>query len=368
MVGLGNADNTTDLLKPVSTATQTALNLKAALASPSFSGIPLAPTAVAGTNTTQVATTAFVTNSNNLKANLASPNFTGTVTAPTFIGALTGNASTVTTNANLTGEVTSVGNAATLTNSAVIGKVLAGYVSGAGTVSATDNILQAIQKLNGNIAAGSGAVTNVSSANTDISIATGTTTPVLSLNSGSGANQIAKRDGSGNLSAATFTGALAGNATSATTAGTVTTNANLAGDVTSVGNTTTLANTIAGAKTFTTSIYIGDGVNTDPVKLWVNGKIKTRAIKVDPLNWPDYVFSKNYDLPKLSDIENFIVKNKHLPEVPSAMEVGKEGVDLGKMNEVLLRKIEELTLYLIDQNKRLEKQQSEIDLLKLKVK
>lgn len=60
-VGLGNADNTSDLNKPVSTATQTALNLKADLASPTFTGVPAAPTAAPGTNTTQVATTAFVT-------------------------------------------------------------------------------------------------------------------------------------------------------------------------------------------------------------------------------------------------------------------------------------------------------------------
>jgi hypothetical protein len=63
---------------------------------------------------------------------------------------ITGNAATVTTNANLTGDVTSVGNATTLTNAAVIAKVLTGYTSGAGTVAATDTILQAIQKLNGN--------------------------------------------------------------------------------------------------------------------------------------------------------------------------------------------------------------------------
>jgi len=78
--------------------------------------------------------------------------FPGTVTAPTFVGALTGNAATVTTNANLTGDVTSVGNATTLTNAPVIAKVLTGYVSGAGTVAATDSILQAFQKLNGNVA------------------------------------------------------------------------------------------------------------------------------------------------------------------------------------------------------------------------
>ena len=68
----------------------------------------------------------------------------------TIVGSISGNAATVTTNANLTGEVTSVGNAATLLNSAVIGKVLTGYVSGAGTVAATDSILQAFQKINGN--------------------------------------------------------------------------------------------------------------------------------------------------------------------------------------------------------------------------
>jgi hypothetical protein len=101
----------------------------------------------------------------------------GTVTAGSFVGNLvngsatltnltvnnpiggniTGNAATVTTNANLTGEVTSNGNAATLDNDAVISKVLNGYTSAAGTITATDNIVQAIGKLNGNIAASSNA-------------------------------------------------------------------------------------------------------------------------------------------------------------------------------------------------------------------
>jgi hypothetical protein len=72
-------------------------------------------------------------------------NLTGGVTS-------VGNAATVVTNANLTGDITSVGNATTLTNAPVIAKVLTGYVSGAGTVSATDSILAAIQKLNGNTA------------------------------------------------------------------------------------------------------------------------------------------------------------------------------------------------------------------------
>jgi hypothetical protein len=93
-------------------------------------------------------------------------------------------AGTVTTNANLTGEATSVGNAATLTNSAVIGKVLTGYTSGAGTVAATDTILQAIQKLNGNTAAVPGTVTSVSVVTNNGfagTVATATSTPAITL-------------------------------------------------------------------------------------------------------------------------------------------------------------------------------------------
>jgi hypothetical protein len=86
-VGLGNVDNTSDANKPVSTATQTALNLKADLASPTFTGTPAAPTAVAATSTTQLATTAFVTTADNLKANIASPTFTGVPAAPTAAAA-----------------------------------------------------------------------------------------------------------------------------------------------------------------------------------------------------------------------------------------------------------------------------------------
>lgn len=82
-VGLGNVDNTSDVNKPISTLQQTAINLKADLASPTFTGVPAAPTAAAATSTTQLATTAFVTTADNLKANLASPAFTGVPTAPT---------------------------------------------------------------------------------------------------------------------------------------------------------------------------------------------------------------------------------------------------------------------------------------------
>ena len=103
----------------------------------------------------------FATSPTLVTPNLGTPsavvltNATGTASALNIGGnaATATLASTVTTNADLTGEVTSTGNATTLTNAAVIGKVLTGYTAGAGTVAATDNILQAIQKVDGNVAA-----------------------------------------------------------------------------------------------------------------------------------------------------------------------------------------------------------------------
>ena len=100
----------------------------------------------AATVITNANLTGGVTSVGNAATVVTNANLTGGVTS-------IGNAATVVTNANLTGEATSVGNAVTLTNSAVIGKVITGYVSGAGAVSATDTLLQAIQKLNGNTAA-----------------------------------------------------------------------------------------------------------------------------------------------------------------------------------------------------------------------
>ena len=106
--------------------------------------------------------TGMVTSVGNASTVVTNANLTGMVTS-------VGNATTVVTNANLTGECTSSGNVTTLTNSAVIGKVLTGYVSGAGTVAATDTILQAIQKLNANNAVNAnltGMVTSVGNAST----------------------------------------------------------------------------------------------------------------------------------------------------------------------------------------------------------
>lgn len=112
---------------------------------------------------------------------------------------------------------------------------------------------------------------------------------------------------------------------------------------------------------------IGIGTeNTGASKLAVNGSIRAKEIKVEASPWPDYVFDASYKLPDLKVTEQFIKANKHLPEIPSASEVEKDGINLGEMNAKLLRKIEELTLYMIELNKKVEIQQQEIIKLKNK--
>lgn len=109
-------------------------------------------------------------------------------------------------------------------------------------------------------------------------------------------------------------------------------------------------------------------VNDAAYKLFVEGSIRTRKVRVDAITWPDYVFQPSYNLRSLKEVEQFIQKNSHLPDVPSAAVVEKEGVDLGDNQAVLLRKIEELTLYIIEQNKRLEEQEKRIRQLEQKGK
>jgi hypothetical protein len=104
---------------------------------------------------------------------------------------------------------------------------------------------------------------------------------------------------------------------------------------------------------------VGIGTCTPEEKLSVNGKIRAKEIKVETANWPDYVFSSSYQLPDLQATEQFIKDNKHLPEIPSAAEVEKAGLSLGEMNAKLLKKIEELTLHLIEQNKQLKTMQAD---------
>ena len=97
----------------------------------------------------------------------------------------------------------------------------------------------------------------------------------------------------------------------------------------------------------------GIGVNTSYIPsgyhLAVDGKAIMEEIKVQVSgNWPDYVFEEDYDLRSLEETQQYIIENKHLPEIPSAEEVEENGVNLGEMNALLLKKIEELTLHMIE--------------------
>ncbi|HRN55614.1 MAG TPA: hypothetical protein PLL71_04150 [Agriterribacter sp.] len=92
--------------------------------------------------------------------------------------------------------------------------------------------------------------------------------------------------------------------------------------------------------------------DTKGYKLAVGGNMVAEKIKVKLMsNWPDYVFEQHYRLLSLSELEEFIRKNNHLPEIPSALEVEQKGLDLGENQALLLKKIEELTLYIIELKK-----------------
>jgi hypothetical protein len=175
-------------------------------------------------------------------------------------GSVTGNAATVTTNANLTGDVTSVGNATTLSNTAVISQVLTGYSAAAGTVAATDNILQAIQKVDGNVAAANtilsgkqNTLTNSAGLAGALDDETGTglavfaTSPTLVTPNLGTPSAVVLTNATGTASALN----IGGNAATATLASTVTTNADLTGEVTSTGNATTLTNAAVIGKVLT---------------------------------------------------------------------------------------------------------------------
>ena len=114
----------------------------------------------------------------------------------------------------------------------------------------------------------------------------------------------------------------------------------------------------------TSSGNVGIGTSSPTEKLTVKGKILAEEIRVKGLAVPDYVFEEGYDLMSLSDIEKYIKKEKHLPEVPSAKEYESNGIELGEMNKLLLKKIEELTLLLIEQSKIVQELKAEVKTLK----
>lgn len=106
------------------------------------------------------------------------------------------------------------------------------------------------------------------------------------------------------------------------------------------------------------NVGIGTALATNPnnYKLAVNGLIGAKEVKVENTStaWPDYVFASDYKLKPLDELELYIQVNKHLPEIPSATEIAEKGHALGEMNSLLLKKVEELTLYIIDLKKEVD--------------
>ncbi|MEA4841143.1 MAG: hypothetical protein VB110_09085 [Bacteroidales bacterium] len=112
------------------------------------------------------------------------------------------------------------------------------------------------------------------------------------------------------------------------------------------------------------------GINTTnpQYQLDVKGTIRATEVLVQSVDsFPDFVFKENYLLPKLTEVNNYIQTNGHLPNIPSAAEVKGKGINLVDMQVKLLQKIEELTLYTIDQNKKIEKQNEVIQTLQEKI-
>ncbi len=99
---------------------------------------------------------------------------------------------------------------------------------------------------------------------------------------------------------------------------------------------------------------VGIGTESPDNKLEVNGIIRSKEILVEASPWPDYVFAPEYNLRSLTDTKAFIEENHHLPGIPSAEEVDENGIAVGDMQAKLLQKIEELTLYILDLEERME--------------
>lgn len=102
-------------------------------------------------------------------------------------------------------------------------------------------------------------------------------------------------------------------------------------------------------------------------KVETNGMIRGRRMKLDLNTWADYVFEPSYQLMPLSEVEAFVKKEKHLPNVPSEQELKAEGADVMELNKILMEKVEELTLYLIRQNKDTEELKKQLEALQVKL-
>jgi hypothetical protein len=125
-------------------------------------------------------------------------------------------------------------------------------------------------------------------------------------------------------------------------------------------------NSLGQAVGFPDGITVGTGVTIpagSTYKMAIGGGILTEKVRVatnGTMFWADFVFDKNYKLRPLSEVETYIKANNHLPEIPSTADVNKNGIDLAETQALLLQKVEELTLYVIEQNKKVAKLEGKV--------
>ena len=120
------------------------------------------------------------------------------------------------------------------------------------------------------------------------------------------------------------------------------------------GNGTSVWNESGTTADYAGEVAIGRSTVPSGYKLAVEGHVRAREVRVDQDTWPDLVFTSEYDLLSLKEVQDFISEHGHLPEIPSAKEAQQNGTDLAKMDRLLLQKVEELTLYILDQEARVE--------------
>jgi hypothetical protein len=118
---------------------------------------------------------------------------------------------------------------------------------------------------------------------------------------------------------------------------------------------------------FTQAGNLGIGTPTPDQLLSVAGTIHSKEVKVDLTGWPDYVFKSKYRLLPLNEVKAYIDQNNHLPDMPSGEKIEKDGLNLGEINKLLVKKVEELTLYLIEKDKELKGQNERLKKLEQKI-
>jgi len=230
-------------------------------------------------------------------------------------------------------------------------------------ISASGNVYA--NELIGETATINGAVTakTLSAQSADI---TGALSAKSAIISGALSAQSASITNALTAGSATISGALStqsASITNALTAGSATISGALSAQIATISGNATINGTLS-APTINGNTYINGnvGIGTNPTanKLEVSGTIRSHEVKVCLSQGCDYVFNDDYKLMNLKDLNNFIKVNKHLPDVAPAAEMEAEGINLSEMNALLLRKIEELTLYVIGQQEQIQELQKSL--------